>query len=103
MSSGGITSLLITTYVLECRKLYNEELNNLHSLANTVRMIKSRTRWAGNVARMRERSNIYKVMVGNPEGKGPLGRPQCRWENNIKIDLPGSEIWGHGLDPAGSG
>jgi hypothetical protein len=51
-------------------------------------MIKSRRmRWAGHVARMREKSNAYRILVGNPEGKRPLGRPRRRWVYNIKIDL----------------
>ena len=53
-----------------------------------VRVIKSRTmRWAGHVACMGERSGVYRVLVGKPEGKRPLGRPRRRWENNIKMDL----------------
>ena len=44
-------------------------------------------RWAGHVARMRERSGAYRVLVGKPEGKSPLGRPRRRWEDNIKMDL----------------
>ena len=51
-------------------------------------MIKSgRMRWAGNVARMRERRNVYRVLVGNPEAKRPLGKSRRRWEDNIKMDL----------------
>jgi hypothetical protein len=46
---------------------------------------------------------VYRVLVGKPEGKRPLGRPQSRWEDNIKIDLQGSGMWGSGLDWAGSG
>jgi transposase len=44
-------------------------------------------RWAGNVARMGEGRCIYRVLVGRPQGKRPLGRPRCRWEDNIKMDL----------------
>jgi len=44
-------------------------------------------RWAGNVARMRERRNVYRVLVGNPEAKRPLGKSRRRWEDNIKMDL----------------
>jgi len=44
-------------------------------------------RWAGHVARRGERSGIYRVLVGKPEGKGSLGRPRCRWKDNIKMDL----------------
>jgi hypothetical protein len=57
------------------RKLHNEELHNLYSLPNIIRMIKSRRmRWAGHVARMGERRNAYMILVGKPEGKRPLGR-----------------------------
>ena len=53
-----------------------------------VRVMKSRRmRWAGNVERMGERRNLYCVLVGKPEGKGPLGRPRRRWEDNIEMDL----------------
>jgi hypothetical protein len=51
-------------------------------------MIKSRRmRWAGHVARMGEKRNAYRILVGKPEGKRPLGRPRRRWEDNIKMDL----------------
>jgi hypothetical protein len=53
-----------------------------------IRMIKSRRmRWAGHIARMGEKRNVYTILVGNPEGKRPLGRPRCRWVVNIKMDL----------------
>jgi hypothetical protein len=56
--------------------------------SNIIRMIKSRRmRWAGHVARMGEKMNAYRILVGKPEGKKPLGRPRRRWEDNIKIDL----------------
>ena len=72
----------------EWRKLHNEELNDLYSSPNIVRLIKSRRkRWAGHVARMEEGRGVHKVSVGKPEGKRPLGRPRCRWEDNIKMDL----------------
>jgi len=72
----------------ECRKLYNEELNDLYCSPNIVRMLKStRMRWAGHVARMGERRGVYRVLVRKPEGKRPLGRPRRRWEDNIKMDL----------------
>jgi hypothetical protein len=61
----------------EWRKLHNEELNGLYSLPNIVRVIKSkRLRWAGHVARMGEGRGVYRVLVGKPEGKRPLGRPR---------------------------
>ena len=72
----------------EWRKLHNEELNGLYCSPNIVRVVKSRRmRWAGHVARMRERRSVYRVLVGKPEGKRPLGRPRLRWEDNIKMDL----------------
>jgi hypothetical protein len=70
------------------RKLHNDELHSLYSSPNNVRMIKSRRmRWTGHVARMGEGRGVYKVFVGRPEGKRPLGRPRRRWEDNIKMDL----------------
>ena len=72
----------------EWRKLHNEELSDLYCSPKFLRMIKSRRmRWAGYVARMGERRRVYRVLVGKPEGKRPLGRPGRRWEDNIKIDL----------------
>jgi hypothetical protein len=70
------------------RKLHNDELHNLYSSPNIVRVIKSRRmRWDGHVARMGERRGVYGVLVGKPEGKRPLGRPRRRWKDNIKMDL----------------
>ena len=72
----------------EWRKLRNEELNNLYSLRNIVRVVKSRRmRWAGHVARVGEDRGVHRVLVGKPEGKRPLGRPRRRWENSIKMDI----------------
>jgi hypothetical protein len=69
-------------------RLHNDELNDLYSSPNTVRIIKSRRmRWAGHVARMGERRGAYRNLVGRPEGRQPLGRPRHRWEDNIKMDL----------------
>jgi hypothetical protein len=69
-------------------KLRNEELHNLYSSSSIIRIIKSRRmRWVGHVARMREKRHAYRLLVGKPEGKRPLGRPRYRWIDNIKIDL----------------
>jgi hypothetical protein len=70
----------------ERRKLHKEELSDLYSLPNVLRVVKSRRmRWAGHVARMGEGRVVHRVLVGKPEGKRPLGRPRRRWEDNIKI------------------
>jgi hypothetical protein len=72
----------------EWRKLYSGELHNLYSSPDITRQIKSRRmRWVGHVARMGEGRNVYKVLMGKPEGKRPLDKPRRRWEDGIKIDL----------------
>ena len=72
----------------EWRKLHNEELSDLYSLPNIVRVVKSRRmRWAGHVARMGEGRGVHRVLVKKPEGKRPFGRPRRRWEYNINMDL----------------
>jgi hypothetical protein len=72
----------------EWRKLHNEELNDLYSLPNIVRVVKSRRmRWAGQVARMEKDRGVHRVLVEKPEGKRPLRKPRPRWEDNIKMDL----------------
>jgi hypothetical protein len=59
-----------------------------YSSVNIFRVIKaSRLRWAGHMARMGEGRGVHRVLVRKPEGKRPLGRPRCRWEDNIKLDL----------------
>jgi hypothetical protein len=70
------------------RKLHSEELHNLYSSPSIVTMIKSRKIiWAEHVARMGEERNAYRILVGRPVGKRPLGRPRCRWLDNINMDL----------------
>jgi hypothetical protein len=70
------------------RKLHNEELNDPYSSSNIIRVIKSRIiRREGHVACMGERRGVYRVFVGKPEGKRPLGRRRRRWEDNIKMDI----------------
>jgi hypothetical protein len=60
----------------------------LYSSPSIIRIIKSRRmRWTGYVARMGEKGNVYRLLVGKPEGKSPLGRPRRRWIDNIKMDL----------------
>ena len=81
----------------EWRKLHNEEIDDLYYSPNTVRVIKSRRmRRTGHVARMGEKRDLYRVLVGEPEGKRPLGRPRRRWEDNIKMDL--QEVGCEGMD-----
>jgi hypothetical protein len=70
------------------RKLFNEELHNLYSSPSAISTAKSRRmKWAGHVARMGEKRNVYRLLVGKLEGKRPLGRPRRRWIYNIKKDL----------------
>jgi hypothetical protein len=72
----------------EWRKLHNEEHNDLYCSTTILRVIKSRILGsAGHVARIVEKRGVYRVLVENPEGKNPLGRPRGRWEDKIKADL----------------
>jgi hypothetical protein len=80
----------------EWRKLHNEELHDMYSSPNIVRVIKSRMRWAGHVTRMGEWRDMYRVLVGKIEGKRPMGRPRRRWTDNSKIDL--QEVGCGGMD-----
>jgi hypothetical protein len=82
------------------RKLHNEDLHNLYSLSNTrIRMINfRRMRLAGYVARMSEKRKEYRLLIGKPEGKRPLGRLRCRGMDNIKMDLKRDSIGWYGLD-----
>jgi hypothetical protein len=77
----------------DSRKLHNEELHNSYSSPNIIRIIKSRKmRWTEYVARLGTKRNAYRILVGKPEGKRPLGTPRHRWVDNIKIDLRGI-VW----------
>jgi hypothetical protein len=93
--TGHISSSLIGTLCKELQILdilcfvdRVEELNDLYSLPNIVRVVRSRRmRWAGYVARMGEERGVHRVLMGKPEGKRPLARTRRRWEDNIKMDL----------------
>ena len=83
----------------EWRKPHNEELNDLYSSPNIVWVVKSRImRWAYHEARVGERRDVYRVLVGKPKGKRPPGRPKRRWENNIKMDLQKVDIYTYNND-----
>jgi hypothetical protein len=88
----------------EWRKLQNGELHNLYSSPDIIRRINSRRMmWAGHVARTGEGRNVYRVLVGKPEGKRPLGRPGRRWEDGIRTALKEIGWGGGGVNSPGSG
>jgi hypothetical protein len=88
----------------EWRKLHGGELHNLYSSPDIIRQIKSRRmRWARHVARMGEGRNVYSVLVGKQEGKGPLERPWSRWKDMIRMDVRDIGDGGCGVDSPGSG
>jgi hypothetical protein len=93
--------LTVTTSPLSLlSKLNNEELHDLYSSPSIIRIVKSRRmRWAGHVARMGEKRSAYRLLVGKPEGKRPLGRARRRWVDNIKIYV--LEIGWGGVDSIG--
>ena len=81
----------------ELKKLYNEEFNDLYCSPKIFLVIQSRRmRWSGHVASMGEKRVVYRVLVGKPEARRPLGRLRRRWEGNIKIDL--KEVECEGMD-----
>jgi hypothetical protein len=72
----------------EWKKLRNEELHDLYSSPSIIRIMKSkRMRWAWHVAQMGEKRNAYRLLVGKPERKRPLGKPGRRWVDNMRMDL----------------
>ena len=80
--------MCVCVYGALWRKLHTEELNDPYVSPNIFLVIKSiRMRWAVHVARMGEGRGLCRVLVGIQEGKRPLGKPRCRWEDNIKMDL----------------
>jgi hypothetical protein len=90
----------------EWRKLHSEELHNLYSSPDIIRQVKSRRmRWAGHMARMGEEIKVYKVLVGKPELKRPIGRVRRRWEDGIRMHLRKICLGGGGcgLDSIGPG
>ena len=79
--------LRVTKYQKEWRRLHNKELYHLYSSPNIIRVINSRRlKWTGHVARIGESRDAYRVLIGKPEGRRPLGSPRRRWKDNIKMD-----------------
>jgi hypothetical protein len=69
-------------------KLHNEELHDLYSSPSIIRITKlRRMRWAGHVARIGEKKNVYRLLVGKPKGRRPLARSRHRWVINVKMNL----------------
>jgi len=78
----------------ECRKLHNEELNDLFSSPNNIRVMKSRRmRWMRIVTCKVERRGVYRILVGKPEGEKPLGRPRCRWDIILRWIFRKWNVW----------
>jgi hypothetical protein len=77
----------------EWRKLHNKEVRDLYSSPSIIRIIKARRmRWAGHVARMREKRNAYRLLVGKPERRRPLERPRRRWVDLVEVGW-GDVVW----------
>ena len=78
----------VNIYEILCGFLCSRSTSDFYSSPNNVRVIKSRImRWAGHVARMGKERGVYRVLVGKPEGRRPLGRPRLRWVDNVRMDL----------------
>jgi hypothetical protein len=89
--------VLIDNVVLTIKTLHNDELHNLYSFPSIIRMIKPRRmKWTGHVARMGEKRNAYRILVGKRDGRRPMGRPRRMWVDNKKMDL--REIGWDGID-----
>jgi hypothetical protein len=75
--------------------VHNEELHDLYFSPSIIRIIKARKmRWAGHIAQIGEKRNAYRLLVGKPEGRRPLGRPRRKWWDNIRMDVVGVG-WGN--------